>query len=256
MQAGRALADLGPVPSDPRSNPNIPTVLYNAMISPLLPYSIKGAIWYQGESNAGRAEQYKRLLPSLVRDWRGRFNSGDFPFYIVQLAGYMAPDDEPKDDAWPRLREAQNYTAQIVGHSGVALAIDIGDANNIHPTNKQDVGLRLALQALAKDYGQKVVYQGPVLQSVTRQGSSMVLKFTNTGGALSLKGEAGRVFAIAGADQKFEWATPQITGDTITLTSPNVKQPVAVRFGWSNLPRAFVYNKAGLPASPFRTDKW
>lgn len=256
MQPGKALAEMAPLPANPGNNPNIPTVLYNAMIAPLVPYGIKGALWYQGESNAGRAEQYKRLLPSLIRDWRGRFGSGDFPFYIVQLAGFMAPDDTPRDDGWPRLREAQNLSARTVGNSGVALAIDIGDEKNIHPTNKQEVGRRLALLALARDYGQAVVYDGPTLQSATRAGDTMVLKFTNTGGALSLKGEAGRVFAIAGADKKFSWATPAIAGDTITLSAPDVKAPEAVRFGWSNLPRANLYNQAGLPASPFRTDSW
>lgn len=253
---GKALADLSPAPQSVANNPNVPTVLYNAMIAPLVPYGIKGALWYQGESNAGRAEQYQRLLPSLIRDWRGRFGSGDFPFYIVQLAGFMAPDEAPKSDPWPFLRESQNIAAQTVGKSGVALAIDIGEEKDIHPKNKQDVGLRLALQTLAKDYGQKVVFEGPTLAQARRQGSTMVLKMANTGGELSLKGEAERVFAIAGADKKFAWATPTIVGDTVTLSSPDVKEPVAVRFGWSNLPRAFVYNKAGLPAGPFRTDKW
>ena len=143
-----------------------------------------------------------------------------------------------------------------MGRSGVALAIDIGEEKDIHPRNKQDVGLRLALHALAKDYGQDIVHEGPTLQSATPQGDAMVLKFANTGGELSLRGEAERVFAIAGADQKFEWATPLIVGDTITLRSPNVQEPVAVRFGWSNLPRGFLYNKSGLPANPFRTDTW
>ncbi len=256
MQAGKALADMSAAPVNPGSNPNVPTVLYNAMIAPLVPYGIKGAIWYQGESNAGRAAQYQRLLPSLVHDWRARFGSGDFPFYIVQLAGFMAPDDTPKNDGWPNLREAQNMTAQAVGHSGVALAIDIGNEKNIHPTNKQEVGRRLALQALAHDYGQNVVFQGPTLQSVTRRGDALALKFANTGGALTMKGDAEHVFAIAGADKQFAWATPKIEGDTVVLTSPTVKEPTDVRFGWSNLPRGFVYNQAGLPATPFRTDKY
>ena len=253
---GKSLNEMAPAPASLNNNPNVPTVLYNAMISPLVPFGIKGALWYQGESNADRAEQYQRLLPSLIRDWRGRFGSGDFPFYIVQLAGFMAPDEQPRNDDWPRLREAQNIAAQTVGKSDVALAIDIGEQNDIHPRNKQDVGLRLALQALAKDYGQKVVFEGPTLASATRRGSTMVLKMANTGGELSVKGDANRVFAIAGADKKFAWATPTMAGDTVTLSSPEVKEPVAVRFGWSNLPRAFVYNKAGLPAGPFRTDKW
>jgi sialate O-acetylesterase len=142
-----------------------------------------------------------------------------------------------------------------VGNSGVASAIDIGDEKDIHPRNKQDVGLRLALHALARDYGQNVVHQGPVLQSATRAGSAMRLKFSNTGGELSLKGESERVFALAGADGKYFWATPKIEGDTVVLSAPQVKEPVSARFGWSNLPRAFLYNRAGLPATPFRTDK-
>jgi sialate O-acetylesterase len=256
MRVGKPFAELSPAPTNLVNNPNVPTVLYNAMIAPLVPYGVKGAIWYQGESNAGRGEQYTRVLPSLIRDWRGRFQSGDFPFYIVQLAGFMAPDEMPKSDAWPLLREAQNASAQIAGKSGVALAIDIGDEKDIHPRNKQEVARRLALLALAKDYGQKVDFEGPVLKSAARNNSTMVLTFSNSGGELSLKGEAERVFAIAGADKVFHWATPQVIGDTIVLTSPQVKEPVAARFGWSNLPRAFLYNKAGLPASPFRTDKW
>ncbi len=145
-------------------NPNVPSVLYNAMIAPLLPYGIKGAIWYQGESNAGRAEQYRTLLPLMIRDWQTRFGVGEFPFLIVQLANFMAVDDVPNDDQWPNLRDAQLYAAQTVPNAGIALAIDIGDAGDIHPRNKQEVGRRLALVALAKTYGEKIEYSGPLFK--------------------------------------------------------------------------------------------
>jgi sialate O-acetylesterase len=247
------LADLGDAPKRIDS-PNTVTVLNNGMIAPLLPFAIKGAIWYQGESNAARAEQYERLLPTLIKSWRQQF---DYPlsFYIVQLAGFMQPDNEPRDDQWPNLREAQMRTAQTVPKTGIALAIDIGDAGDIHPKNKQDVGLRLALSALAQDYGKKVPKSGPTLKSVKRSGSNFVLRFDNTEGGLTLDGDNDRVFAVAGADKKFHWASAKVQGQTVVLNSAEVKEPTEARYAWSNFPRGNLHNGAGLPAAPFATDK-
>ncbi|RYX85494.1 9-O-acetylesterase [bacterium] len=241
-----------PRPNDP-NNPNRVNVLYNAMIAPLEPYGVKGAIWYQGESNAERPEQYSRLLPTLIRDWRKRFDS-PLPFYIVQLAGFMAPDETPKNDNWPKLRAAQMKTAQTVERTGIAITTDIGDEKDIHPKDKQDVGLRLALNALAKDYGRKVEYSGPSVKSVSPQGASVAVTFNNAEGGLSLKGaDTSRLFAVAGADRNWFWATPRIEGNRVILTSPVVPRPVYVRYAWSNLPRATLYNGANLPAAPFQT---
>ena len=236
----------------PVADHNSPTALYNGMIAPLLPAQIKGAIWYQGESNAGRAAQYRTLLPTLIGDWRARFGE-PLPFYIVQLANYLAPDETPCDDAWPHLREAQALTAAKMPDSGLAVAIDIGEADDIHPRNKQDVGLRLALLALKQTYGFDVEASGPVLRDFQTEGDALILTF-DFARNLSLKGDSDRVFAIAGADGVYHWATPTIGGDTIILRSPAVEAPANARFGWSNNPRANLYNDAGLPAAPFRTD--
>ncbi|BCM92022.1 hypothetical protein IAD21_03901 [Abditibacteriota bacterium] len=234
------------------NDPNRVNVLYNGMIAPLEPYGIKGAIWYQGESNASRPEQYSRLLPTLIRDWRKQFDS-PLPFHIVQLAGFMAPDDTPSNNEWPRLRAAQMKTAQTVERTGIAITTDVGDEKDIHPKDKQDVGLRLALSALAQDYGRKVEYSGPTVKSVTPQGESVAVSFDHAEGGLSLKGDTSRVFAVAGADLNWFWATPRTEGNRVILTSPVVSKPVYVRYAWSNLPRATLYNGAGLPAPPFQT---
>ena len=231
---------------------NTPTALYNGMISPLLPGQIKGAIWYQGESNADRSAQYQKLLPALIKDWRARFGE-PLPFYIVQLANYMAPDELPSDDAWPLLRESQAMTARDVADVGLAIITDVGEEKDIHPRNKQDVGLRLALAALHQTYGQNLEYSGPVLEKSEATGNALQLTFSHAEG-LNLKGDENRVFAIAGADKKFYWATPVIVGNAITLSCPDVATPTDARFGWSNNPRAALYNSAGLPAAPFRTD--
>ncbi len=248
------------------NNPNVATVLYNGMISPLVPFGIKGAIWYQGESNAGRDEQYRRLLPTLIADWRSQFGVGPFPFYIVQLANFMAQDDQPKDDAWPRLREAQFLTAKNVPNSGLAVAIDIGDAGDIHPKNKQDVGNRLALAALAQTYGKKIDSSGPVYKSMKIEGDKIRLTFTHLGGGLIIGNPPGslldndslitplRGFAIAGSDGKFVWADAKIEGETVVVSSSQVAAPTTVRYAWANNPVCNLYNKASLPAVPFRTD--
>ena len=246
-------APLGDLPALPQPlNQNTPTTLYNGMIAPLVPAQIKGAIWYQGESNAGNARQYRTLLPALIRDWRARFGE-PLPFYIVQLANFMPPDELPRNDPWPHLREAQSLTDKTVPDTGLAVTTDVGEAKDIHPKNKQDVGLRLALQALKKTYGQNVRADGPTLKSAEVRGGEIALKFDNAQG-LTLKGEANRVFAVAGADGQYFWAGPTIQGDTVYLSTPDVPAPVHARFGWASNPRANLYNAAGLPASPFRTD--
>lgn len=232
------------------NNPNVPTVLYNAMVAPLEPYGVKGALWYQGENNASRAEQYSRLLPTLIKDWRSRFAS-PLPFYIVQLAGFMAPDESPKSDEWPQLRAAQAKTAATVPNTRLVVTYDIGDEKDIHPKNKQDVGTRLALTALAKEYGVKTQYSGPTLRSLKPNGAQLVATFDGVEGALSMKGDTTRLFAVAGRDLNWFWATPQIQGNQVVLTSPFVTQPVYVRYAWSNLPSGALYNGANLPAAPF-----
>ncbi len=255
MKIGAALAAL---PAFPQTdiNQNSPTALYNGMIAPLLPGQIKGAIWYQGENDAGNATGYQRLLPALILDWRARFGAptgAPMPFYIVQLANFRAPTDDPNAVGWASLREAQSLTARNVPDVGIAVITDIGEEKDIHPRNKQDVGLRLALQALKNTYGAPVQADGPTLRSAQVEAGKIVLTFGNADG-LNLKGEPNRVFAIAGADKKFVWATPIIEGNRITLSSAEISAPVYARFGWSDNPRANLYNSAGLPASPFRTD--
>lgn len=243
-------------PQDPRTNPWKPAGLFNAMIAPIVPYAIQGAIWYQGESNAGRAYEYRLLFPTMIRDWREAWAQGDFPFLFVQLANFMAVKPEPGESAWAELREAQLMTLSLP-NTGMAVAIDIGDANDIHPRNKQDVGKRLALNALAIAYGKKMVYSGPIYERMKREGSAIRLYFQHVDGGLTTpNGEPLKGFAIAGADRRFVWAEARIEGSTVVVSSPQVPEPVAVRYAWADNPVCNLYNKAGLPASPFRTDDW
>lgn len=243
-----------PVP--PRTNQFFPSNLYNAMLHPLLPYGIRGAIWYQGETNAGRAYQYRTLFPTLIKSWRAEWQEGEFPFYFVQLANFMATKPEPSDSAWAELREAQSLTLKVPA-TGQAVIIDIGDARDIHPKNKQDVGKRLALWALAKTYGKDVVYSGPTYKSQEIQGDKVELSFDSIGGGLVAKGgDKLKGFAIAGSDKKFVWADARIEGDKVIVSSPKINSPAAVRYAWADNPECNLYNKADLPASPFRTDDW
>jgi sialate O-acetylesterase len=248
---GANLAQSTPLPMM-GGNPNVPSVLYNGMIAPLVPLAIKGAIWYQGESNAGRAKQYQKLLPAMIGDWRQAFGQGDFPFLIVQLANFQVRHSQPVDDAWAELREAQAMTARDVKNSGLAVAIDIGDRNDIHPKDKQTVGLRLALQALHVAYGNNgIEYSGPIFKAARRNGSTLVLTFEHAQGLNShgdLKG-----FQVAGADGTFHWADAKIDGQKVIVSSPEVGDPVYVRYAWDTDPEAALYNGAGLPAVPFRT---
>jgi sialate O-acetylesterase len=236
------------------ANPNIVTMLYNAMIAPLIPYGIKGAIWYQGESNADRPMQYRTLLPTMINDWRSRFGVGKFPFYIVQLANFFPTTTDPVQSGWAELREAQLLTAEKTPNCGMAVITDIGDAVNIHPLNKQDVGYRLALAAEAITYGKKIVYSGPVYTKKKVEGSVVRLYFKHIGGGLVAKDGSLKGFAIAGKDKKFVWADAKIDGDTIVVSSPSVEKPVAVRYNWANNPIGNLFNTANLPASCFRTD--
>jgi sialate O-acetylesterase len=244
-----------PSPGGDGNNPNVSTVLYNGMIAPLVPFAIKGATWYQGESNANRAMQYRTLLPTMIDDWRNRFELGEFPFLIVQLANFTATSAEPQDSQWAELREAQSIAAEKVGHSAIASAIDIGDEKDIHPKNKQEVGRRLALDAEAIAYGQQIEYQGPTFEKMTVDGNKAVLQFTHAQSGLDIHGDTLKGFAIAGADGHFVWADAAIDGQNVILMSPKVAHPVAVRYAWANNPVANLYNKAGLPANPFRTDQ-
>ncbi len=236
-----------------------PTLLYNGMINPIVPYGIKGAIWYQGESNASRAFQYRRVFQTLIKDWRQQWGIGDFPFLWVQLANFMQADEQPTDSEWAELREAQTM-ALALPNTGMASTIDIGEANDIHPRNKQDVGLRLGLNALKVAYHKDVVNSGPMYQSIEVKGSKAIIHFTETGSGLELKDKYGylKAFSIAGADKRFYWAKGEILNDnSVVVYSDEVENPVAVRFGWGNNPEDLnLFNNEGLPAVPFRTDSW
>jgi len=237
-------------------NPWQPASLFNAMIAPLTPCRIAGAIWYQGESNAGRAYEYRTLFPAMIECWRDAFDEGDFPFLFVQLANFMARQDAPGESAWAELREAQLRTLKL-DDTGMAVIIDIGDAADIHPRNKQDVGKRLALWALARTYHKHIPYFGPECDDADRAGNKMVLHFDHADGGLVAKGDVLHGFAIAGRDRKLVWALAKIVGnDRIEVWNPGVPHPVAVRYGWADNPDCTLYNGAGLAATPFRTDDW
>lgn len=228
--------------------------LYNGMIAPLTPYPLAGAIWYQGESDSGRGKLYQTQLPLMIAAWRRDFHNPDMPFGIVQLANFQKRQPEPSDSKWAELREAQLKTYRDIPNTGLAVIIDIGQADDIHPGNKKDVGGRLAAWALADVYGKDVTSSGPIYKSMAIDGDSIRLTFDHMGGGLEAKGAKLEGFSIAGADKKFVWADAKIDGETIVVSSPKVKAPVAVRYAWADNPAATLYNKAGLPASPFRTD--
>ena len=238
------------------NNPNYPTLLSNAMIEPLIPFSFRGVIWYQGESNAGAAYKYRSLFPMLIKDWRKRWGLGDFPFLFVQLANYMERKDQPGDDSWAELREAQLMTLKVP-NTGMAVTIDIGDAKDIHPKNKQEVGRRLALNALKIAYGKDIVFSGPIYKSMKINGNKIELTFDHIADGLKMSnGKVLKGFSIAGVDKQFKWAKAKINDDKVEVWHPDIDNPVAVRYAWASNPECNLVNSADLPASPFRTDDW
>ncbi len=235
-----------------------PGGLYNGMLNPLTDYTIKGVVWYQGESNASRAAEYKNLFPALIRNWRNSWHQGDFPFIYVQLPNYMESKDQPSESEWALLREAQ-AEALSLPNTGMAVAIDLGEWNDIHPLNKKDVGGRLALAAEKTAYHETgIIASGPRFKSMKIKGNRLMLTFTGTGSGLVTKG-GGKLmgFAIAGKDMRFVWAKAKISGQRVVVWNAKVRDPVAVRYAWADNPKgANLYNKEGLPAAPFRTDDW
>ena len=240
---------------EPRLRPDPRAGLFNGKIAPLIPYALRGAIWYQGEANAGAGKLYGLQLATLIQDWRTHWGS-EFPFAWVQLPEYMAAQTAPVEESgWALVREGMLQTLKLP-HTGMAIALGTGEAVNIHPKNKQEVGRRLALWALATVYGQKdVAWAGPLPASYKIAGSEVLISFTHADGGLVAKNGELKGFAIAGADKKWVWANAKIAGDTVIVSHSDVKTPVAVRYAWANNPvGANLYNGAGLPASPFRTD--
>jgi sialate O-acetylesterase len=236
-----------------------PTLLYNAMLHPLIPFGIKGVIWYQGESNAWRAYQYRKAFPLMINDWRKRWGQGDFPFYFVQLASFNAGDGNSNAGSnWAELREAQTLTLSLP-NTGMAATTDIGDPHDIHPRNKQDVGKRLAAIALNRTYGKKMTDSGPVYQSMKKEGNKVRISFTSTGSGMVVKDKYGylRGFELAGPDKVFRFAKASIEGNTVVVHHDSIPDPVAVRFGWADdASDNNLFNAEGFPALPFRTDTW
>ena len=251
---GAELDKLAKFPPMIDGNPNWPTVLYNAMLKPFQPMAIKGALWYQGETNVGRGEQYSRLLPALITDWRKGFGQGDFPFLVVQLANYGRKHAEPSESGWSELQEAQAIAVTRVKNAALACTVDIGMGRDIHPTNKQDVGLRLGLQAERIAYGRKILSSGPALKGIDLKGNEIIVKFDNVGGGLVAKGSLEKCFAIMGSTGKWTWANARIEGSTVVVSAQGVIAPMYLRYAWDEDPNAPLYNKEGLPAVPFRID--
>ncbi|MEM1444172.1 MAG: sialate O-acetylesterase, partial [Verrucomicrobiota bacterium] len=248
------------------NHPKRPSGLFYFMISPLQQFPVKGAIWYQGEGNSGRPEQYQKLFPDLITSWREQWGQGDFPFLFVQLAAFRAYNEQPEDTDWARLREAQTMTLSLP-NTGMATIIDVGHQTDIHPPDKVTVGERLAASALEVAYGKDVVGSGPMFHGMEINGSEVTLTFDNVGSGLTTRAvetdgltvpaEELAGFAVCGEDNKFHWAEAKITGkDTIVLSSPEVEAPLAVRYAWANFPRVNLYNEEGFPAVPFRTDQF
>jgi len=235
--------------------PRPPSGLYEGMITPLFNYRIRGAIWYQGESNTQRAYQYRTLLPAMTRSWRVGWHEGDFPFLIVQLPN-QGHSEEFADSWWAELREAQLFTAKNVPNAGLAVTIDVGESWNLHPPRKQEIGERLALWALGTTYGKKIVYASPFYDNMQVQGREARVRFLDTGSGLVAHGDTVQGFTIAGADKKFHHGVARIEGSVVVVSSPEVEVPVAVRYAWGDSPECNLFNKEGLPASPFRTDDW
>jgi sialate O-acetylesterase len=239
------------------SSNNIGTTIYNAMIAPLVPFAMRGVLWYQGETNAGRAYQYRQSFPLMIEDWRKKWNQ-DFSFYFVQLANYGANQNSNVGSNWAELREAQTLTLSLP-KTGMAVITDIGNPNDIHPTNKQDVAHRLALNALKKDFGQAIDFSSPMYESVSFENNKAIITFKYTGKGLVIKDKFGYLkgFEIAGEDKKFYFAKAEIVDNKVVISNPNVSKPVAVRYAWADSPDdANLFNSYGLPANSFRTDTW
>lgn len=239
-------------PINPATSPGSPSTLYNAMIHPLLPYRIAGAIWYQGESNGSKGFEYRTLFPTMIKDWRARWGQGDFPFLCVQLAPFNNGNTEGPQ--WAELREAQWLATKILPNVGMAVITDVGDKNDIHPKLKEPVGARLALLALSMVYGKPIVAQGPVYKSMKVDGSRVILSFDSVGEGLDARGGELTGFSICGKDRKFVPAKAEIVGETVIVSAEGIAEPIAVRYGWKNYPVVNLFNKNGLPATPFRTD--
>jgi len=256
---GKLSADLRPphpLPIAYENWPVMPTVLYEGMLAPIAPLSITGALWYQGEQNSERGYQYRRILPAMIADWRRLFGQGDFPFYIVSLPAFKHRSATPVDDPWAETRESQALAASSVPNSCLAVTIDTGDADSIHPKDKLPVGERLAQCALAHYYGKNVVFSGPILDSVQRLPGAIRLHFAHAEGGLVVKGTKLEEFAIAGEDHKWYSADARLDGDSVVVSCPSVPNPKEVRYAWQSNPAATLFNSAGLPAGPFRTDTW
>jgi len=233
-------------PQAPDGGSSAPANLYNGMLAPIIPYGIKGAIWYQGESNAKQSKQYRTLFPAMIADWRARWKQGDFPFLFVQIAPF---NGQP-----PEIREAQFLTLSTAKNTAMAVTTDVGDAKDIHPKKKEPVGQRLALAARALAYGEKIEFSGPLYDSMTAKDGKIILNFKHVGGGLISKDGELKGFTVAGEDKNFVPAQAKIQGPTIVVSAEGVTNPKAVRYGWENVPDVNLFNQEGLPASPFRTD--
>lgn len=246
-----------PLPISYENWPVMPSVLYQGMLEPVAPLSITGAIWYQGEANTKRGFEYRKVLPAMIADWRRLFGQGDFPFYIVGLPFYRHRSPTPVDgDQWAETRESQAITVASVPNTCLAVTIDTGDPDSVHPTEKEPVANRLAYCALALNYGEKIAYQGPTFTSAEPLSAAIRLHFAHAEGGLVVKGDKPEEFEIAGDDHVWHWADAHVFGDTVIVSSSEVQNPKAVRYAWQSNPAATLYNKAGLPAVPFRTDNW
>ncbi|MGS2741272.1 sialate O-acetylesterase [Sinomicrobium sp. M5D2P17] len=247
-KAGNDVSETLKKPKSPQYSKS-PSLIYNAMVYPLLNYTIQGVIWYQGESNAERAYQYRKLFPAMIKNWRNDWKQNDFPFYFVQIAPHRGQN--------PEIREAQLLSMKSVPNTGMVVLTDAGNATNIHPLNKQVVGERLGLWARSKTYGEKgLVYSGPIYTHMEKEPGKIRLHLDHTGSGLICKGDSLTYFTIAGKNKEFLTAEAKIEGSTIVVSNPKIKDPVAVRFGWENIPEHNLFNEEGLPASPFRTDDW
>lgn len=244
--------------NNPLAGQHRPANLYNGRICPIMPYAIRGVIWYQGETNAGRSYQYREMFPLMIQSWRDAWGQGDFPFYWVQLADFMRESSEPGNSGWAELREAQTMTLDKLPHTGEAVIIDAGAANDIHPRDKQTVGRRLARIALAESLGHKLPHRSPRYESVKTDGNSIVVNFRDVDGKLTtVDGKPVEGFAIAGDDRNWMPAQAEIIGDNeVRVRNGQVGRPVAVRYAWADNPVCNLYDTAGLPVTPFRTDSW